>query len=113
MLDRWMTAGNVDGDFTACDTAMLNRFLPPDGQGTGAGIEGGHVTPVPVACQPDRGSNFTVSVKRGFISSCHRLSDGVSHAALGVQGALVRYVIGVAVYHLAGLPAVEAHQIAF
>jgi integrase/recombinase XerD len=26
-LDRWMTAGNVDGDFTVCDTAMLNRFF--------------------------------------------------------------------------------------
>jgi integrase/recombinase XerD len=26
-LGRWMAAGNVDGDFTACDTAMLNRFF--------------------------------------------------------------------------------------
>ena len=27
-LDRWMTAQDIDGDFTAGDTAMLNRFLP-------------------------------------------------------------------------------------
>lgn len=26
-LDRWMTSGGVDGDFTACDTAMLNKFF--------------------------------------------------------------------------------------
>jgi integrase/recombinase XerD len=26
-LDRWMTAGKIDEDFTACDTAMLNRFF--------------------------------------------------------------------------------------
>jgi integrase/recombinase XerD len=26
-LDRWMTAEKVDEDFTACDTAMLNRFF--------------------------------------------------------------------------------------
>ena len=26
-LDRWMTAKGIDGDFTAADTAMLNRFL--------------------------------------------------------------------------------------
>jgi integrase/recombinase XerD len=26
-LDRWMTAEKADEDFTACDTAMLNRFL--------------------------------------------------------------------------------------
>ena len=26
-LGRWMAADNVDGDFTACDTAMLNRFF--------------------------------------------------------------------------------------
>jgi hypothetical protein len=26
-LDRWMTDEGIDGDFTACDTAMLNRFF--------------------------------------------------------------------------------------
>jgi hypothetical protein len=26
-LDRWMTGEEIDGDFTACDTAMLNRFF--------------------------------------------------------------------------------------
>jgi site-specific recombinase XerD len=26
-LDRWMTAEKVNDDFTACDTAMLNRFF--------------------------------------------------------------------------------------
>ncbi len=26
-LGRWMSASAVDGDFTACDTAMLNRFF--------------------------------------------------------------------------------------
>jgi len=26
-LDRWMTGQGIDGDFTACDTAMLNRFF--------------------------------------------------------------------------------------
>jgi hypothetical protein len=26
-LDQWMTAGKIDEDFTACDTAMLNRFF--------------------------------------------------------------------------------------
>jgi hypothetical protein len=26
-LDAWMTSKNIDGDFTACDTAMLNRFF--------------------------------------------------------------------------------------
>jgi integrase/recombinase XerD len=26
-LDRWMAEENIDGDFTACDTAMLNRFF--------------------------------------------------------------------------------------
>jgi hypothetical protein len=26
-LDRWMTASDMDGDFTACDTATLNRFF--------------------------------------------------------------------------------------
>jgi hypothetical protein len=25
-LDRWMTAGGIDGDFTVADTALLNRF---------------------------------------------------------------------------------------
>lgn len=27
VLDRWMTDQKVEGDFTACDTAMLNRFF--------------------------------------------------------------------------------------
>ena len=27
VLGRWMTAQDVDGDFTACDTNMLNRFF--------------------------------------------------------------------------------------
>jgi site-specific recombinase XerD len=26
-LDRWMTAQDIDGDFAACDTPMLNRFF--------------------------------------------------------------------------------------
>ena len=26
-LDRWMTEQDVDGDFTVCDTALLNRFF--------------------------------------------------------------------------------------
>ena len=26
-LDRWMTAESIDGDFTACDVVMLNRFF--------------------------------------------------------------------------------------
>jgi site-specific recombinase XerD len=26
-LDQWMTAQGIDGDFTACDTGMLNRFF--------------------------------------------------------------------------------------
>jgi integrase/recombinase XerD len=26
-LDAWMTAEKIGGDFTACDTAMLNRFF--------------------------------------------------------------------------------------
>jgi hypothetical protein len=26
-LDAWMTTQGVEGDFTACDTAMLNRFF--------------------------------------------------------------------------------------
>lgn len=26
-LDAWMTAEGIDGDFTACDTVMLNRFF--------------------------------------------------------------------------------------
>jgi hypothetical protein len=26
-LDRWMTASEIDADFTACDTTVLNRFL--------------------------------------------------------------------------------------
>lgn len=26
-LDRWMTSSGVDGDFTACDTAVLNGFF--------------------------------------------------------------------------------------
>jgi integrase/recombinase XerD len=26
-LDQWMTAKGIEGDFTACDTAMLNLFL--------------------------------------------------------------------------------------
>jgi integrase/recombinase XerD len=26
-IDRWMTANDIDGDFTACDTAMLNKFF--------------------------------------------------------------------------------------
>jgi integrase len=26
-LDRWMRENSIDGDFTACDTAMLNRFF--------------------------------------------------------------------------------------
>jgi hypothetical protein len=26
-LDRWMTASGIDGDFTAADTAMLNRYF--------------------------------------------------------------------------------------
>ena len=26
-LDAWMTVGGIDGDFTACDTAVLNRFF--------------------------------------------------------------------------------------
>ena len=26
-LNRWMTAESIDGDFTACDTVMLNRFF--------------------------------------------------------------------------------------
>ena len=26
-LDAWMTAEGIDADFTACDTAMLNRFF--------------------------------------------------------------------------------------
>jgi len=27
VLDRWMTQEDIDGDFTACDTAMLNLFF--------------------------------------------------------------------------------------
>lgn len=27
VLDRWMTEQRIGGDFTACDTAMLNRFF--------------------------------------------------------------------------------------
>jgi integrase/recombinase XerD len=27
VLDRWMTSEEVDGDFIAWDTAMLNRFF--------------------------------------------------------------------------------------
>jgi len=26
-LDKWMAAASIDGDFTACDTALLNRFF--------------------------------------------------------------------------------------
>jgi hypothetical protein len=26
-LDKWMTVASVDADFTACDTALLNRFF--------------------------------------------------------------------------------------
>ena len=26
-LDKWMSAGEIDADFTACDTALLNRFF--------------------------------------------------------------------------------------
>jgi hypothetical protein len=26
-LDAWMTASGLDGDFTACDTGVLNRFF--------------------------------------------------------------------------------------
>ena len=26
-LDVWMTGKEIDGDFTACDTAVLNRFF--------------------------------------------------------------------------------------
>jgi integrase/recombinase XerD len=26
-LDRWMTAQGIDGDFTACDVAVLNEFF--------------------------------------------------------------------------------------
>jgi hypothetical protein len=26
-LAAWMTAKKIDGDFTACDTAVLNRFF--------------------------------------------------------------------------------------
>ena len=26
-LDAWMTQKKIDGDFTACDTALLNRFF--------------------------------------------------------------------------------------
>ena len=26
-FDRWMAASDIDGDFTACDTAMLNKFF--------------------------------------------------------------------------------------
>jgi site-specific recombinase XerD len=36
-LDQWMTGQGIDGDFTACDTAILNRFfagyLASHGQG--------------------------------------------------------------------------------
>jgi site-specific recombinase XerD len=27
VLDRWMTQQGIDCDFTACDTALLNRFF--------------------------------------------------------------------------------------
>jgi hypothetical protein len=27
VLDRWMTENDIDGDFTACDTDLLNRFF--------------------------------------------------------------------------------------
>lgn len=27
VLDRWMTEDGIDGDFTACDTALLNQFF--------------------------------------------------------------------------------------
>jgi hypothetical protein len=27
VLDRWMSEQGIDGDFTTCDTAMLNRFF--------------------------------------------------------------------------------------
>jgi integrase/recombinase XerD len=26
-LDKWMSASEIDSDFTACDTALLNRFF--------------------------------------------------------------------------------------
>jgi len=37
----------------------------------------------------------------------------VAAPSLGFQRTLIRHVIGVAVHHLAGLPAIEAHQVAF
>jgi hypothetical protein len=61
--------------------------------------------------RPDFWGNRRAGGKCEPRSSARRAgrSDRVALAALGVQGSLVRYVVGVAVYHLAGLPAVEAH----
>ena len=36
-LDAWMTAEGIDGDFTACDTAVLNRFFAAYFAGARAG----------------------------------------------------------------------------
>ena len=36
-LHEWMTGQDIDGDFTACDTAMLNRFFADYLAGHGQG----------------------------------------------------------------------------
>ena len=36
-LDQWMAGQGIDGDFTACDTAMLNRFFADYLAGHGQG----------------------------------------------------------------------------
>jgi site-specific recombinase XerD len=37
VLDRWMTKHGIDGDFTACDTAVLNQFFADYYAGHGQG----------------------------------------------------------------------------
>lgn len=49
----------------------------------------------------DRGSSFTVPFDATLLPAAIVGQTMSPHAALSVQGALVRYVVGVAVYHLA------------
>jgi hypothetical protein len=76
--------------------------------------EAHHRRPWPVARPPVR---RTMTASGGPVRTLAAWAGSASvHIAappLGIQGTLIRYVVGVAVYHLAGLPAVEAHQVAF
>jgi hypothetical protein len=65
-------------------------------------------TPFQARAAFDRPGSTCLAARSAGSASVH-----VAPPSLGFQRTLIGHVIGVAVHHLAGLPAVEAHQVAF